>query len=167
LSRKGAKSRTGGRKRAMLMARPIKQESRWACRRSGSSHLIVGLTGRLSIPSNGRGNRRRCGGGRTEWRASNVKWKDDTHPPANIVPAIISLVHVGREIALQDHRAEVVAEEAAHRELALLLVAEKRLGQIGGIVTDPSHLPLAEAMAHRHINVDEIWITSKAGGELH
>jgi hypothetical protein len=48
LSRKGAKSRTGGRKRVMLMARPIpradlkKQESRWACRRSGSSHLNVG-----------------------------------------------------------------------------------------------------------------------------
>jgi hypothetical protein len=54
LSRKGAKSRTGGRKPVMLMARPIpradlkKQESRWACRRSGSSHFSVGLTGLLN-----------------------------------------------------------------------------------------------------------------------
>jgi hypothetical protein len=38
----------------MLMARPIpradlkKQESRWACRRSGSSHFSVGLTGLLN-----------------------------------------------------------------------------------------------------------------------
>ncbi len=54
LSRKGAKSRTGGRKLVMLMARPIpradlkKQESRWACRRSGSSHVSVGLTGLLN-----------------------------------------------------------------------------------------------------------------------
>ena len=60
---------------------------------------------------------------RTEWRASDVKWKDDTHPPANIFPTIIFLVYIAREIALQDHRAEIVAEEAAHRELALLLVA--------------------------------------------
>ncbi|HVI65996.1 MAG TPA: hypothetical protein VM910_25925 [Bradyrhizobium sp.] len=54
LSRKDAKSRTGGRKLVMLMARPIpradlkKQESRWACRRSGSSHVSVGLTGLLN-----------------------------------------------------------------------------------------------------------------------
>jgi len=54
LSRKDAKSRTGGRKLVMLMARPIpradlkKQESRWACRRSGSSHVSVGLTGPLN-----------------------------------------------------------------------------------------------------------------------
>jgi len=54
LSRKGAKSRTGGRKLVMLMARPIpradlkKQESRWACRRGGSSHVSVGLTGLLN-----------------------------------------------------------------------------------------------------------------------
>jgi hypothetical protein len=46
--------RTGSRKPVMLMARPIpradlkKQESRWACRRSGSTHLIVGLTGLLN-----------------------------------------------------------------------------------------------------------------------
>jgi len=52
--RKDAKSRTGGRKLVMLMARPIpradlkKQESRWACRRSGSSHVSVGLTGLLN-----------------------------------------------------------------------------------------------------------------------
>ena len=82
------------------------------------------------------------------------------------MPPIISLVHVGRDKALQDHRAEIVAEETTHRELTLLLVAENRLIQIGGIVTDPSHLPLAEAMAHRQINVDEIWITSKAGGGI-
>jgi hypothetical protein len=69
-----------------------------------------------SLPSrNGRGRR-------TEWRASNVKWKDDTHPPANIFPTIIFLIYIAREIALQDHRAEIVAEEAAHRELALLLI---------------------------------------------
>ena len=54
LSRKGANSRTGGPKLVMLMARPIpradlkKQESRWACRRSGSSHVSVGLTGLLN-----------------------------------------------------------------------------------------------------------------------
>src|SRR5262249_46375967 len=71
----------------------------------------------ISLPSrNGRGRR-------TEWRASNVKWKDDTHPPANIFPTIIFLIHIAREPALQDPRAEIVAEEAAHRELALLLVA--------------------------------------------
>src|SRR5262249_47262986 len=70
-----------------------------------------------SVPSrNGRGRR-------TEWRASNVKWKDDTRPPANIFPTIIFLIYIAREIALQDHRAEIVAEEAAHRELALLLIA--------------------------------------------
>src|SRR6516225_6118740 len=103
-----------------------KQESRWACRRSGSSHVSAGLTGllnttcsqrRLSRPSN---HRRR-----SRWtasRASHVKWKDDTHPPANIFPTIIFLVYIAREIALQDHRAETVAEEAAHRELALLLI---------------------------------------------
>jgi hypothetical protein len=60
------------------------------------------------------------GGPRTEYA---VKWKHDAHPPANIVPTIISLVDIAREPALQDQRAEVVAEEAAHRELALLLVA--------------------------------------------
>src|SRR6266516_2457450 len=103
----------------------------------------------------------------TEWRASDVKWKDDTRPPANIVPAIIFLVYVARDIALQDHRAEIVAEEAAHRELALLLIAQNWLIQIPGTETDPRHLPLAEAMAHRQIKVEEIWITSKAGGELH
>src|SRR5262245_20095132 len=32
-------------------------------------------------------------GRRTEWRASNVKWKDDTHPPANIFPTIIFLIY--------------------------------------------------------------------------
>src|SRR5262249_15980498 len=58
----------------------------------------------------------------TEWRARDVKWKDDTHPPANIFPTIILLIYIAREIALQDHRAEIVAEEAAHRELALLLI---------------------------------------------
>jgi hypothetical protein len=48
LSRKGAKSRTGGRKRVMLMARPIpradlkKQESHWTFSASGSSHLNAG-----------------------------------------------------------------------------------------------------------------------------
>ena len=103
----------------------------------------------------------------TEWRASDVKWKDDTRPPANIAPAIIFLVYVGRDIALQDHRAEIVAEEAARRELALLLIAQNWRIQIGGTKTDPRHLPLAEAMAYRQINVDEVWITSKAGGECH
>jgi hypothetical protein len=39
--------------------------------------------------------------------------------------------------------------------------------QIGGTETDPRHLPLAEAMAYRQINVDEVWITSKAGGGYH
>src|SRR5215475_10647776 len=112
----------------------------------------------ITSPSNHRCRRRR-----TEWRASNVKWKDDTHPPANVFPTIIFLVHIAREIALQDHRAEIVAEEAAHRELALLLVAQNWRVQIGGIETDPSHLPLAEAMAHRQINVDEVWITSNEG----
>src|SRR5215469_11025933 len=73
---------------------------------------------RLSRPSN---HRRRSRW--TEWRASDVKWKDDTHPPANIFPTIIFLVYIAREPALQDHRAEIVAEEAAHRELALLLIA--------------------------------------------
>src|SRR5215471_16704705 len=134
---------------------------------SGSSHVSVGLTGllnptwsqrRLSRPSN---HRRRSRW--TEWRASNVKWKDDTHPPANIFPTIIFLVHIAREIALQNHSAEIVAEEAARRELALLLVPQNRRVQIGGIETDPSHLPLAEAMAHRQINVDEVWITSIEG----
>ena len=71
----------------------------------------------LSRPSN---HRRRSRW--TEWRASDVKWKNDTHPPANIFPTIIFLVHIAREPALQDHRAEIVAEEAAHRELALLLI---------------------------------------------
>src|SRR5436190_8092839 len=104
---------------------------------------------------------------RPEGRASDVKWKDDTRPPANIVPAIIFLVYVGRDIALEDHRAEIVAEEAAHRELALLLVAENRLIQIPGTETDPRHLPLPEAMATRQINVEEIWITSSALRELH
>jgi hypothetical protein len=28
-----------------------------------------------------------------------VKWNDDTRPPTNIVSAIVSLVHIGREIA--------------------------------------------------------------------
>jgi hypothetical protein len=98
-----------------------------------------------SLPSSdGRGGRR------TEYA---VKWKDDTHPAANIAPAIIFLVHIAREIALQDHRAEIVAEEAAHRELALLLVAYNWRVQIRGIETHPSHLPLAEAVARRQINV--------------
>src|SRR5215471_21812355 len=109
----------------------------------------------------------RRGGRRTEWRASGVKWKDDTRPPANIVPAIIFLVYVGRDIALEDHRAEIVAEEAAHRELALLLVAENRLIQIPGTETDPRHLPLAEAMAHRQVYVEEIRITSNNAGGCH
>src|SRR5207245_11799889 len=73
------------------------------------------------------------------------------------------LVYVGREPALQGHRAEIVAEEAAHRELALLLITFNWRVQIGGVETDPSHLPLAEAMAHRQINVDEVWITSIDG----
>src|SRR5262249_23807614 len=38
-------------------------------------------------------------------------------------PRLIFLIYIAREIALQDHRAEIVAEEAAHRELALLLIA--------------------------------------------
>jgi hypothetical protein len=63
---------------------------------------------------------------------------------------------------LQDHRAEIVAEEAARRELALLLITKNWRIQIGGTETDPCHLPLAEAMAHRQINVDEVWITSSA-----
>src|SRR5215510_4495156 len=52
----------------------------------------------------------------------------------NGAPAIIFLVYVGRDIALQDHRAEVVAEEAAHRELALLQIAQNWLIQIPGTV---------------------------------
>ena len=116
----------------------------------------------ITSPSNHRRRSRR-----TEWRANDVKWKDDTRPPANIVPTIISLVHIAGEPALQDHRAEIVAEEAAHRELALLLIAQNWLIQIPGTETDPRHLPLAEATARRQINVDEVWITSKAGGECH
>src|SRR5207249_12281058 len=112
----------------------------------------------ITSPSNHRRRSRR-----TEWRANGVKWNDDTRPPANIVPAIIFLVYVGREPALQDHQAEIVAEEAAHRELALLLITFNWRVQIGGVETDPSHLPLAEAMAHRQINVDEVWITSIDG----
>src|SRR5262245_57217414 len=49
---------------------------------------------------------------RTEWRANAVKWKEE------IVPAIIFLVHIAREPAFQDQRAEVVA---THRELPLAL----------------------------------------------
>jgi putative tryptophan/tyrosine transport system substrate-binding protein len=46
-----------------------------------------------SVPSgNGRGRR-------TEYV---LKWKHDTHPPANIFPTIIFLVHIAREPALQD-----------------------------------------------------------------
>src|SRR6516165_4675739 len=112
----------------------------------------------LSRPSN---HRRRSRW--TEWRAGAVKWKDDTHPPANFFPTIFFLIYIAREIALQDHRAEIGAEEAAHRELALLLITKNWRVQIGGIETDPSHLPLAEAMAHRQINVDEVWITSREG----
>jgi hypothetical protein len=91
----------------------------------------------ITSPSNHRRRSRR-----NEWRANAVKWKDDTCPPSNIAPAIIFLVYVGREIALQDHRAEIVAEESARRELALLLIAKNGRVQIGGIVTDPSHLHL-------------------------
>src|SRR5262249_2447579 len=122
--------------------------------------MVEAALWQITSPFNHRRRRRR-----TEGRANGVKWKDDTRPPANIAPAIISLVSVARDIALQDHRAEIVAEEAAHRELSLLLIAQNWLIQIGGIETDPRHLPLAEATARRQINVDEIWITSKAGGE--
>src|SRR5262245_44468848 len=117
---------------------------------------------KITSPSNHRRRSRR-----TEWRASDVKWKDDTRPPANIAPAIIFLVYVARDIALQDHRAEIVAEEAAHRELALLLIAQNWLIQIPGTETDPRHLPLAEATARRQIDVDEVWITSKASRGYH
>src|SRR5262249_57722761 len=89
--------------------------------------------------------------------------KEDPRPPRTIAPAIIFLVYVARDIALQDHRAEIVAEEAAHRELALLLIAQNWLIQIPGTETDPRRLPLAEATARRQIDVDEVWITSKAG----
>ncbi len=80
----------------------------------GARYTCSARSNITSVPSgNGRGRR-------TEYV---LKWKDDTHPPANIAPAIIFLVHIAREIALQDQRAEIVAEEAAHRELALLLIA--------------------------------------------
>src|SRR5262245_56655547 len=96
-------------------------------------------------------------GRRTEYA---VKWKHDAHPPANIVPTIISLVHIAREPALQKRRAKVVAQKTAHRELRLLCVAGNRLVHVGGGETEPSHLPLAELLARRPINVDEVWIAS-------
>src|SRR5436190_17980094 len=94
-----------------------------------------------------------CGGRRTEYA---LKRKDDTCPPANIVPTLLSLPHIGCEIALQDQRAEIIAEQVAHRELALLCVVWNRRAHISGIVTDPSYLPFAEFLARRQINVDEI-----------
>src|SRR5215475_4705419 len=60
----------------------------------------------ITSPSN-----HRCRSRRTEWRASNVKWKDDARPPANIFPTIIFLIYIAREIALQDHRAEMALTE--------------------------------------------------------
>ena len=80
--------------------------------------MVEAALRQITSPSSHRRRRRW-----TEWRASDVKWKDDTHPPANIFPTIIFLVHIARDPALQDQRAEIVAEEAANRELALLLVA--------------------------------------------
>src|SRR5262245_56466380 len=47
---------------------------------------------RLSRHSNGRGKRR--GGRRNEWRASDVKWKDGTRTPANIVPTITCYIFI-------------------------------------------------------------------------
>jgi hypothetical protein len=85
-------------------------------------------------------NHGRRGRRRTEYAC---KWKDDTHPPANIMPTIISLVHVTREPALQHQWTEIVAEEAPHRELALLCVSRNRRAHISGIETDQAtcHLP--------------------------
>ena len=104
--------------RLLESAEPVGERSKCHLRVAPPSRQLRTAYSKItSVPSgNGRGRR-------TEWRASNVKWKDDTHPPANIFPIIIFLIYIAREIALQDHRAEIVAEEAAHRELALLLIA--------------------------------------------
>src|SRR5262249_62396500 len=94
---------------------PLASGSKWRLRVAPPSRPLRTAS---TSPSN-----HRCRSRRTEWRASNVKWKDDTRPPANIFPTIIFLIYIARDIALQDHRAEIIAEEAAHRELALLLIA--------------------------------------------
>src|SRR4029077_16123164 len=58
---------------------------------------------RRSIPlGDARGGRR--------WSKGVSKWNDDARPPANVVATIILLIHVRREIALQDHWTEVVAD---------------------------------------------------------
>src|SRR4029077_20709626 len=98
------------------------------------------------------------GGGR--WSKGVAKWNDDARPPANVGATIILLIHIACQVTLQDDWTEVVADKAAHRELALFQIARNWRAQIAGIETDPARLPLPEFMGCGQIHVDEVRITS-------
>ena len=58
-------------------------------------------------------------------------FQGDRRPQACVIAAIVLLIDVAREISLQNRRTDVVADQEANRELALLLVTRNRLVQIG------------------------------------
>jgi hypothetical protein len=100
-------------------------------------------TGRKTFALSGRcrpGFRRSCSGRfdpeqmtsplsveRRGYRCGSGPEREDNAPPqTSIMTPIIVFVHVRGEIGLQDHRTKAVANQRAHGNLALLLVASDR-----------------------------------------
>src|SRR5579871_681253 len=92
-------------------------------------------------------------------RAERVAQRnDDTAPEAGVEAAIIALRHISGEIALENHGAEVVADQGAQRELALFYGIKRRLVEVARPEAHRAELPLAELLGRRQVDVDVVRI---------
>src|SRR5262249_8645622 len=85
---------------------------------------------------------------------------DDAGPTARVVAAVVGLGHVGGDVALQNHRPEVVADQPADRELALLAIVRDRPIQVGRAEGDETELPFAELLGRRQVDVQEVGVAA-------
>src|SRR5262245_30159191 len=79
---------------------------------------------------------------------------DDAGPTARVVAAVVGLV------ALQNRRPEVVADQPADRELALLAIVRDRPIQVGRAEGDETELPFAELLGRRQVDVEEVGVAA-------
>src|SRR5262245_11303817 len=85
---------------------------------------------------------------------------NDTEPAARVVAAIVALGNVGGDVTLHDHGPEVVADQPAERELALLGISRDRPCKIARAESHKTELPFAELLRRRQVDVDEVRIAA-------
>src|SRR5262245_34033641 len=85
---------------------------------------------------------------------------DEAAPQAGVVAAIVLLVHVVREIGLQDKTAEALADQTADGDLTLLRVTVNWRVEISGAERDHTELPVAELPGGRQVDVEEVRVTT-------